>query len=270
MNHDCAEIIEINEHVRVRIEYALDPLNPREEYDNVATMACWHRRYNLGDVQPSEDPGDFRIRLLEGAGVDTGCPHCAGSGRTDDGDCEACDGYGERPIDELREEWERLFYSLPLYLYDHSGITMSTGSFSCPWDSGQVGFIYVTKERAHQEWGTTLMQQRRDPDTGALLSGLVPVRPMTDEDYLQRLRNEVETYDQYLTGDVYGYVVEVGHTDEEGDFVVDEEGDSCWGIFGIDCARDDARCAGEAAAKRHEAELQERDYWAQRDVATEA
>ena len=27
---------------------------------------------------------------------------------------------------------------LPLYLYDHSGITMNTCGFSCPWDSGQV------------------------------------------------------------------------------------------------------------------------------------
>ena len=28
---------------------------------------------------------------------------------------------------------------LPLYLYDHSGITMNTTGFSCQWDSGQVG-----------------------------------------------------------------------------------------------------------------------------------
>jgi hypothetical protein len=32
---------------------------------------------------------------------------------------------------------------VPLYLYDHSGITMSTSPFSCPWDSGQVGYIWV-------------------------------------------------------------------------------------------------------------------------------
>ena len=33
---------------------------------------------------------------------------------------------------------------LPLYLYDHSGITMNTCGFSCPWDSGQVGWIYAS------------------------------------------------------------------------------------------------------------------------------
>ena len=31
------------------------------------------------------------------------------------------------------------FVFLPLYLFDHSGITMNTSGFSCPWDSGQVG-----------------------------------------------------------------------------------------------------------------------------------
>ena len=35
------------------------------------------------------------------------------------------------------------FVILSLYLYDHSGITMNTTGFSCPWDSGQVGWIYA-------------------------------------------------------------------------------------------------------------------------------
>ena len=39
---------------------------------------------------------------------------------------------------------------LPLYLYDHSGITMNTCGFSCPWDSGQVGWIYADKAMIEQ------------------------------------------------------------------------------------------------------------------------
>ena len=35
---------------------------------------------------------------------------------------------------------------LPLYAYEHGMITVSTGRFSCPWDSGQVGFVVSTKE----------------------------------------------------------------------------------------------------------------------------
>ena len=37
------------------------------------------------------------------------------------------------------------------------------------------------------------------------------------------LRSEVETYDDYLTGQVYGYIIE----DENG-----EQLDSCWGFLG--------------------------------------
>ena len=40
-----------------------DPINPREDYDNFGKMACWHRRYNLGDKHDYEDSADlFRDR----------------------------------------------------------------------------------------------------------------------------------------------------------------------------------------------------------------
>ena len=45
---------------------------------------------------------------------------------------------------------DKVFY-LPLYLYDHSGITMSTGSFCDSWDSGQVGFISVNERLPERE-----------------------------------------------------------------------------------------------------------------------
>ncbi len=41
---------------------------------------------------------------------------------------------------------------LPLDLYDHSGITMNTTGFHCPWDSGQVGYIYVMPEDIRKEF----------------------------------------------------------------------------------------------------------------------
>lgn len=42
---------------------------------------------------------------------------------------------------------------LPLYLYDHSGLTMSTSDFGDRWDSGCVGFIYMDKDTAMKEIG---------------------------------------------------------------------------------------------------------------------
>ena len=96
---------------------------------------------------------------------------------------------------------------LPLYLYDHGGITMNTTGFSCPWDSGQVGWIYCTKEDFIKETGYTEKELFEEGKAEALLKG------------------EVETYDQYLTGDVYGFVLE----DEDGNQI-----DSCWGFYGSD------------------------------------
>ena len=32
----------------IEIEQDPDPMNPRTEYDNLGTMICCHKRYNLG------------------------------------------------------------------------------------------------------------------------------------------------------------------------------------------------------------------------------
>ena len=93
---------------------------------------------------------------------------------------------------------------LPLYLYDHSGITIATTPFSCPWDSGKVGFIYITKEKARKEYGWKVMTKKRVEQI---------------EKYLQ---GEVETYDTYLRGEVYRFEV------YEGEELID----SCGGFFG--------------------------------------
>lgn len=92
--------------------------------------------------------------------------------------------------------------ALPIYIYDHSGITINTTGFSCPWDSGLVGVISVDKARARAELG----RKRLD---------LARVR--------EYLKGEIESLDQYLTGTVYGYRVE----NSEGDGLA-----SCWGFFG--------------------------------------
>jgi hypothetical protein len=98
---------------------------------------------------------------------------------------------------------------LPLYLYDHSGITMNTTGFSCGWDSGQVGVIYVSRERIRKEYGWQRL-------TKARLTKIY--------DYL---RGEVGTYNTYLRGDVYGFRA----YDDEGN-----ETDACWGFYGSDPA----------------------------------
>src|SRR3990167_995153 len=51
----------------------------------------------------------------------------------------------ESPKDFQEQITEEAHVILPLYLYDHSGLAINTTGFHCPWDSGQVGFIYVSK-----------------------------------------------------------------------------------------------------------------------------
>lgn len=100
--------------------------------------------------------------------------------------------------------------SLPLYLYDHSGITMNTTGFHCPWDSGQVGWIYIRLEKIKKEFG-----EKEFGENGEISEKL-------KEKILKILKSEVTIYDAYLTGAVYGYEIKKDN----------ETIDSCWGFYG--------------------------------------
>jgi len=104
---------------------------------------------------------------------------------------------------------------LSLYLLDHSGITMSTGSFGDPWDSGQVGWIYITHKRIREEYGK-LTKKNKATARGCM-------------------EQEVKTYDDYLTGEVYGWAVIAPNGEELA---------SCWGYFG--CPDDKSYIMDEA------------------------
>lgn len=143
-----------------------DPMNPRTEWDNICTMVCFHRRYNLGDKH----------------------------------------NFTPESIREYLSENKKTVFWKPLYLYDHSGITISTGPFSCSWDSGQVGYIFVERDRFLKEFGFKKMTKKAKERLETLLD------------------DEVESYDNYLTGKVYGYIIE---EEEDGNIV-----DSCWGFNG--------------------------------------
>lgn len=151
--------------------YQDEPHESPREWDNLGTMICFHGRYNLGDKH----------------------------------DYSHHDYSGWAEMQEAIEKNENVAVILPLYLYDHSGITISTSPFSCNWDSGQIGFIFVSKEKLRKEWNFK-----------RITKDLI-------EKAERQLLSEVETYDQYLTGDVYGFKL----FDENGN-----EEDSCWGFYG--------------------------------------
>jgi hypothetical protein len=113
-------------------------------------------------------------------------------------------------IDEHIKEQE-IAVILPLYLMDHSGLSISTGPFNDPWDSGQVGYIYLTRKTVEREWGWARLTQARKNQLRKYLIA------------------EVEMYDAYLTGQVYGFEV----FNSTGGSV-----DSCWGFYGQDGLKD--------------------------------
>lgn len=148
--------------------------NPRKEFDNLGTFLFSHKRFRFGDegkankLVGSNDSNEYR-RFINRKDV----------------------------------------ISLPVWMYDHSGQTIkvsrSGNPFSCPWDSGLIGWVVVTKEQVRKEYGWKVITKER----------LAKIETL--------LESEVETYDQFLTGDVYGFHIR----NEKGELI-----DSCWGFFG--------------------------------------
>lgn len=154
--------------------------NPREEWDHAGHMICWHRRYDLGDKKLTREfptPEDFQ------------------------------------------EWWEQngkggLCFGLSLL--DHSGLHMYMGhgahwSDAQGWDSGPIGYIYITRAEIQKEWGKSKGNTARARKC---------------------LEAEVTEYDQYLTGDVWYVCIK----DKEGEVV-----DSCGMFYGYDYACQEAK-----------------------------
>lgn len=145
----------------IEVYFDPDPMNPRTEWDNMCEFHCSHKRYVLEDEH-------YENRQ-----------ECA----------------------EVANEAEaRGGIVTSLYLYDHSGLTLSTAPFSCPWDSRQVGFVILRRDKLLTEFGgkrlTKALRERAEKIITA----------------------EVSVYDAYLRGAVYGYVIK-------------QTGDSCWGFY---------------------------------------
>jgi hypothetical protein len=103
---------------------------------------------------------------------------------------------------DLKTLAEKAYCILSVYMYDHSGLTLNTTGFSCPWDSGCLGWIYVSHNKIKEEFGE--------------------VTPETVKKAEKLLDGEVKDYDYYLTGQCYGFKL----------YKKEEEIDSCWGFLG--------------------------------------
>lgn len=168
----------------LEIHHDDNPQNPRE-WDNLGTMVFFHLRHNLGDTDHGidhtefggwDEMGEYIVKKMDGAIV------------------------------------------VPVRMYDHSRLAFAMGEealrypFQCPWDSGQVGFMFVTKAKLVKEYGDDSEKSR--------------------EKAMKCLKAELEVYNQYHAGDVYGFVLR--NKPCETCNGPGEVADSCWGFFGSD------------------------------------
>lgn len=265
--------------------------SPREEWDNICLMACFHRQYTLGDGIAQKTPEEFWQQMVADLIPGTTLVQAARNGTIagmkvtdckDDPGCvdlclldhwsESKDNWSHNTIDglwledEIREnltvgncqkllepycEW------MPLWLYDHGGITIScgarTGQHADRWDSGCVGWIVAMKDKIMQETTEILRGEDGEPirveykhEGGPSTYGVMS-RPLTDETWRKRaievMENEVEVYDQYLRGEVFGYTL---YEQQEDEWV---EQESCLGFYGDDLLENGiANEAGEGFA----------------------
>jgi hypothetical protein len=300
--HDTHELDTIFGTYRLQIIQDEDPESPRE-WENLGTMICWHRRYNLGDPDESKNYSDSQDLMAHLADEDYDdlynryydrCPK-------DWSWEQKSDAAHEKARERINKKVLKDYVILPLYLYDHSGISMNTSGFSCGWDSGQVGFIYCErsrfiketgytkkelfstdkhrtcvkgehvrirghKDKGHEGWGKVISKrngkvtvdfwdayskQYREThglDTNLYTFPIAEVEEVRANMAEEMLKGEVETYDQYLRGDVYGFKLyapadqaaladaDLTEDDIDDDNIDDycEEIDSCWGFYGND------------------------------------
>lgn len=234
----------------INIYYDEDSDDPRN-WDNVATFVCEHPRYTLGDKHDIEECIDdlFNAHVSSKAIIEhfvkTRDAHLIPGEEDDYSDqyyeytetvcgkeytrhIDADTSYSEAIIaDEMVDELDMCekmmlieatgeVVTLPISMYDHSGITLWLGSkwshYDAQWDCSSIGFAFVEKNTAKEE-------------------GMLDPGEKYDHNWktwaYAMMEAEMETYDQYVRGEVYGYMIE----DEDGVEASDELLCGCWGYY---------------------------------------
>lgn len=244
-----------------------------------------HQDEDASYANPRDDDGLLGYIISGGAGKDYGigeeqrddffdpsiaCEPCEGSGeievdqpQPDDQPgvivCPTCGGEGTRQrslAEYFREEYGSQVV-LPLFLLDHSGITIRTGTDlmtiddeqaatrssgrfagdDAGWDTSFIGFVFDTADTRKacgcEDWDADRIRES--------------------------IEAEIETYDQFIRGEVYGYTLH--HNGERLE-------DSCWGFIGYECVEEEAKAAAEYAAHQVAREEREARYWLEREVLT--
>lgn len=112
----------------------------------------------------------------------------------------------DEELENVSEKFDACYIWVPVYLYEHGGMSVSTTPFGDRWDSGLFGLLAVDKDKVRKQRHWKFLTEKRI------------------DEIKDSLRSEVKEYNQWLTGEVYGYEITI----EDDDEVVN----SCWGFFG--------------------------------------
>lgn len=148
--------------------------SPRE-WSPLGTLVCSHHKYDLSDV-PFPQAGEHGS-LLEDF---------------------------KEYLKTLSLTLNDIIYT-PVCLYDHSGIALSSTPFSCKWDSGLIGYNYVSKSAVRADYKVKRITQKLQDTVISVLNA------------------ELEKYNHYIQGNCYEFRI----YDNEDGFI-----ESCGGFIG--------------------------------------
>lgn len=189
----------------IEIYFDDDSEDPRN-WDNLGTMVCSHRRYSLGDEQFNKNRIDYYSSFDELFADYINLQYGIA-----EGDYDAV--LNEKEINTVWKWIDKNMVYAPLYMFEHSGIRIKIGSFyNCglpqgyaEFDSGQIGFIYASKTGIRKWFSVEKITKKLKDKAMACLE------------------SEVETYDDWESGNCYGFIIR----DKHGENI-----DSCWGFYG--------------------------------------
>ncbi len=237
----------------LHIQKDMEPLNPRLEQDNIATIACWHRRYDLGDRPIANNKEHFWRKLVRSCVPAEEVFSAAETGTLAGVRIQCCDAAHDRyhifvadtfdpeRLDQQRKEY--LAYEnitrrqvaskivkdltishcmvlmkpyaewLPLWICDHKEVRLSASERNPYGNHCDARCI---------GWAIVLKQ--------ALVKKLGRgVQSAWREQAQYLIQSEVTRYIQYLSGENFGYRLYRSNGKTEW-----EEVDSSWGFLGTD------------------------------------
>ena len=177
----------------VEVDYDTFADDPREWCDNLGKWVCTHKRYSL--------PNEINLNFPFWGSWQEIEKHLA----------------------------KRFDYVIPLYMYDHSGLSFNLGGRSPywqhgSWDAGQVGFVVANKSDVRAWFGVKKITKK------------------IEEQFFNTLQSEVEDYEAYANGEIYT----VSITDEaDGELI-----DCCSGFYSVAEALQSGRETAEGYGDR--------------------